>query len=166
MKALWVVVPAAALILTACGGSSEHGAGMTPRGLCSRVDAATVNDIFGVEPPFEARKAHGRLPLPGAVTCEFYDGAARTVTVSGVENAPEQYDSFLANANNGTAGVLKPIKGIGDKAAGAIARGISAEVVFQSGDEFVVVVCVDADQYDKDRALFDKCKQLAAHLAQ
>ena len=120
------------------------------------------NGIFGADPPFEARKAHGLRPLPGAVTCTFHDGAARTVIISGVENAPEQYDAFLANADSSAAGVLKAVDGIGDKAADGVVRDISAEVVFVHGDEFVVVVCVDAD---KDDALFDKCKQMAAHMA-
>jgi hypothetical protein len=182
-----VAVTAGVLALTACGGSSgKDGTGTgnvagngtsagdrtsaavsstarsTNGALCSRVDATTVNEIFGADPPFEARKANGLLPLPGAVTCTFHDGAARTVTISGVENAPEQYDAFLANANTSTAGVLKAIDGIGDKAAGGVMRDISAEVVFVHGDEFVVVVCVDAE---KDAALFDKCKRMAAHMA-
>ena len=132
---------------------------------CASVDVATVNEILGDQPAFEERgSAMGVLPIKGATTCTFHDTGYRTVTVSGAANVPNEYDSYVKSAKSEpTVGTkFEDLVGIGDHAVGAASNDMAAEVIFESGNNLAVVVCIDTKG---DAGLYEHCKELATRIA-
>ena len=132
---------------------------------CASVDVATVNEIFGDQPAFKERgSSMGVLPIKEATTCTFHDPGYRTVTVSGASNVPNEYESYVKSAKSEpTVGTkFEDLGGIGDHAVGAASKDMAAEVIFESGNNLAVVVCIDTKG---DAGLYGNCKELATRIA-
>jgi hypothetical protein len=135
-------------------------------GDCSFVDVAMVDNAFGSEPGFEAQvDPSPLLPAEGAVTCGFDESNGdSTVTVVRLENAPHHYESYesVIKKEKATAPFANDLDGIGDRAIGGVVEDIAAQVAFEVGSDYMLVVGVSSA---RDTKLYEHCKALAAALA-
>jgi hypothetical protein len=146
-------------------GDEAAGAGKSGgSGDCSFVDAGMVDEAF--DEPFVAQvDPSPLLPAEGAVTCGFdaRDGGS-TATVVRLADAPHHFESYadVIKKNKSTAPFAEELSGIGDRALGGVVEDIAAQIAFEVGGDFMLVVGVSSA---RDPKLLAECKALATKLA-